>query len=262
MPTYALLGATGSTGSAILRCLLATPTQDLVVNIFIRNKAKLLEAFPSLESSPPFKVFIFEGSLNDTMLMRTCLQGVDVIFGVIATNVSSRGMSICCETAAAIIEALKFHQQQSAVYKAPTVVQLRSASVNKLLKAAMPWAVRNMAEFCFHYCYEDIRRASALFISAAEGPLEVLHYIFVDPPAIHDPEGVAPTGYSLIVDGIGKQESALSYSDLGASFCELAARRDEFRDKEVGPSATGKVNLTVDKLLPFVIAGAKGRVFG
>lgn len=262
MPTYALLGATGSTGSAILRCLLSKPPQDLTLNVFVRNKAKLLKAFPYLDSATtPFKVVVFEGTPSDTAAMQACLKDVDVAFAVIATNVSTRGLSICYDTATSIIAALKVHKQ-SPGYKVPTVIQLRSASVNKVLKAAMPWVAQNMAEFCFHYCYEDIRRASTLFIDAAADPPGLLHYIFVDPPAIHDPDGTTPTGFELIVDGKGKQKDALSYSDLGAAFCELAERREEFRDKEVGPTATGKVNMTVDKLFPFLIAGAKSRVFG
>lgn len=264
MPTYALLGATGSTGSAILRCLLSSPPQDLTLNIFVRNKAKLLAAFPSLESTPAFKVSIFEGTpTDDSTSLRACLADVEVIFAVIASNVSTPGMSICYDTAAAIIAALKYHRQQQqqgpTTSAVPTVIQLRSASINETLKAAMPWLPRTMAEFIFHHCYADLRRASALFVSSSPG---ILHYIFVDPPAIHDPEGTTPTGFKLIVDGEGEQASALSYADLGAAFVEVAARREELRGREVGPTATGEVKLTVGNLLPFLVAGVRGRVWG
>ncbi|KAK5744379.1 hypothetical protein LTR17_002089 [Elasticomyces elasticus] len=261
MPVYALLGATGSTGSAILRSLFAQPPQQLTLNIFVRNKSKLLKAFPDLESTTAFKVNIIEGTPSHATAMQDCLRDVDVAMACIATNYSTRGMSICYDTAAAIIDALQVLQKTRG-YKPPTIIQLRSASVNRTLSAAMPWVARNMAAFCFHYVYEDLRRASILLTSAAAEPPGLLHYIFVDPPAIHDPDGTTPTGFALITDGTQKQESALGYSDLGAAFCELAERRDEFRDREVGPTATGEVNLTVGILFGYLIAGLKSRILG
>ena len=51
MPTYTLLGATGSTGSAILRCLLSQPPRDLTLKVLVRTKSKLLTLFPGLEQN-------------------------------------------------------------------------------------------------------------------------------------------------------------------------------------------------------------------
>lgn len=39
MPIYTLLGATGSTGTAIVRNLLNNPPQDLKLNISVRSKS-------------------------------------------------------------------------------------------------------------------------------------------------------------------------------------------------------------------------------
>ena len=261
MPVYALLGATGSTGSAILRCLLAQSPPHLTLNIFVRDKPKLLKAFPDLESTTAIKVNIIEGTPSHATAMQECLRDVDVAMACIATNYSTRGMSICYDTATAIINALEVLQKTRG-YKRPTIIQLRSASVNRSLSAAMPWFARNMASFCFHHVYEDLRRASTLFTSTATDPPGLLYYIFVDPPAIHDPDGETPTGFALITDGTQKQESALSYSDLGAAFCEMAERREEFRNREVGPTATGEVNMTVGILFGYLIAGLKSRIMG
>ncbi|KAK3614876.1 hypothetical protein LTR56_026952 [Elasticomyces elasticus] len=200
MPLYTLLGATGSTGSAILRCLFAQPLQQLTLNIFVRNKSKLLKAFPDLESTTAFKVNIIEGTPSHGTAMQECLRDVDMAMVCIATSYSTRDMFICYDTAAAIIDALQVLQKTRG-YKPPTITQLHSAPVNRILSAAMPWLARNMASFCFHHVYEDLHRASTLFTSAAAEPLGLLHYIFVDPPAIHDPDGTTPTGYALITDG-------------------------------------------------------------
>jgi len=124
----------------------------------------------------------------------------------------------------------------------------------------MPWVAKTMASFCFHYVYEDLRRACELYESASSAGL--LQYIYVDPPSIHDPDGTVPTGYALVVEPEGPLTEMLSYSDLGAAFVELAERRDEFAGVAVGVTATGKVNVTMGKLFPFIVAGFKSRVWG
>lgn len=264
MPTYALLGATGSTGSAILRSLLSQPPEHLTLHVFVRSRSKLLKAFPDLESTTSFKVNIIEGTPSDPLAVQQCLQDVDVVMACIGTNHSTPGTSLMHDTAAAIVDALTIHRKsRGAAYKPPTVLQLRSASLNPALKAHQPWLAQQVAPFCFHHVYQDLERACKLYTAAAAAAAEspaLLHYVFLDPPAIHDPDGTTPTGYRLVLDE--KQEQALSYADLGAAFCEVARRREEFAGKAVGISATGRVNLTVGTLMGYMATGLKGRVWG
>ena len=261
MPTYALLGATGATGSAILRCLLSQPPKDLTLNIFVRSRSKLLNAFPDLEGTAAFKINIIEGTPNDSAAMQRCLKDVDVVMGCIGTNVSTPGMTLIYDTISAVIDALRIHQKtQASAYRTATVIQLRSASVNPIFKAEAPWIATRMASFLFHYVYADLERASELLVSIKANSPGLLDYIFIDPPALHDADGTTPTGYKLLLKG--KQEAALSYPDLGASFCEVARRRDEFSGKGIGPSATGAVTLTLGTTLGFVGAALKGRIWG
>jgi len=261
MPTYALLGATGSTGSAILRCLLSQPPKQLKLIIFVRNGAKLRKTFPDSESTTAFKFLIIEGTPSDGPAMQDCLKDVDVIMACIGSNVSTKGMTLIHDTATSIIKALKVHRDaEGPAYKTPTVIQLRSASLNPVYKAALPWVAQQVATFCFYYVYEDLDRACQLFASTAAESSRLLDYVFVDPPSIHDPDGTTPTGYKLILDE--KQEPMLSYADLGAAFCEVAERRDEFAGKAVGVTATGKVNETWPVLMGYMASGAKSRVWG
>ena len=261
MPTYALLGATGSTGSAILRCLLAQPPKSLVLNIFVRSEFKLRKLFPDLESTTASKTNIVEGIPSNSTTMRECLKDVDVVMACIGSNESKRGMSVSYDTATAIIDALKSNRETRGYsYKPPTIIQLRSASLNPILSAAMPWIARKMAGFCFHYVYEDLDQACKLFASSAVDSPGLLDYIFIDPPSIHDANGTMPTGYKLILDE--KQDGALSYADLGAAFCEVAERRDEFVGKGVGVTATGTVNMTWGALQGYMATGAKSRIWG
>lgn len=261
MPTYALLGATGSTGAAILRRLLNQPPTNLTLNIFVRSKSKLEKMFPNLEATSHLTVRIVEGTPENTEAMQACLKDVDVIMACIGSNVSTAGITVSYDTATAIVNALKFHRNfDSSTYRPPTIIQLRSASLNPIFKAQLAWIGQVVASFCFYYVYDDLTRACDLFISSEEKSPGLLDYIFVDPPAIHDADGTTPTGFDLILDG--PQNPVLSYADLGVAFCEIAGRKDEFHGKGVGVSATGKVNETWGVLVGYMLQGLKSRVWG
>ncbi|MCJ1291581.1 hypothetical protein MMC34_003126 [Xylographa carneopallida] len=261
MPIYALLGAIGSTRSAILRSLLSQPPPNLTLNIFVRSRSKLLAAFPDLEGTTAFKPRIIEGTPSDSTATQECLKDVDVVMACIGSNYSTPGMSLIYDTATAIIAAPKaFRKTQGVAYQTPTITQLRTASLNQNFKIALPWVAQAMVSFCLKYAYENLDRACKIFASAAVESPGLLDYIFVDPPSIHDADGTTPTGYKLIMDG--KQEAALSYADLGAAFCEVAERRAEFAGKAVGVSATGAVTQTIGTLVGYLATGAKGRVWG
>lgn len=263
MPTYALLGATGSTGSAIIRCLLAEPPHDLSLNLLVRSKSRLLEKIPDLERSSAFDATIIEGTPQDSSALQNCLDNADVVFNCIGTNEPRAGTTLIYDTTTAILAALQHHQQaKRTAYKTPTILQLRSSSLNP--QAALPWIARNMAWFLFYHIYADLDRACKLLAessTAADGT-EILHYIFIDPPSIHDADGTVRTGYKVFVDATKeKQESAISYADLGASFCEVAARKEQFKSDGVLVSATGDVNMTWGPLLGYMRQGLVSRIW-
>jgi hypothetical protein len=261
MPVYTLLGATGSTGSAIIRSLLSQPPENLELKVFVRSAPKLRKAFPDLENTLAFRTTIIEGVPSTHSATQECLANADVIMACIGSNVSTPGMSIIHDTATAVISALKTQRHtQGPAYKTPTVIQLRTASLNPTYKAALPWIAQLLVSFCFYHVYADLDRACKLYESSAAESPGLLQYIFVDPPAIHDPDGTVPTGYKLILEE--KQEPALSYADLGAAFCEVAERRGEFAGNAVGVTATGQVTQTVGKLVGYMAEGAKGRIWG
>lgn len=263
MPTYALLGATGSTGTAIIRALLSHPPQDLTLNVFVRSKVKLLQTFPDLETTPSFTVSIFPGaSTTDTAAMLPCLRDADVVFGCVGTNAASAGMTLIHDTLAAVITCLdQLRQAQGAEYKPPTVIQLRSASLNPT--STLPWIAKNMAWLFFHHIYCDLQRGCDLLITTGTADSGLLDYVFVDPPSIHDAEGVQPTGHKLFVDLAGEEQApAISYADLGEAFVEVAVRRGEFRGEGVFVGATGEVRMTWGPLMGFMGRGLWSRVWG
>jgi hypothetical protein len=259
MPTYALLGATGSAGSAVLRCLLSEPPKHLKLNILVRSKSKLLKAFPKLEETSSLRIRIVEGTSTDTAALEPCLENAAVLFMCVGQNESKRGSTLSYDTAAAIIDTLKnLRKLQGSEYRTPTTLQLRTASLNPALARQVPWLVHKIVSSCLHYNYADIKRACNLYESAAEESL--LDYIFVDPPTIHDADGTTRTGYKLILTE--KQETALSYTDLGAALCEIAERAAEFRNQAVGVTATSKVKATWGVLAGYLVGGARNRIMG
>nr|ADN06234.1 averufin oxidase-like protein [Passalora arachidicola] len=264
MPTYALLGATGATGSAVLRCLLASPPPDLELHILVRSRTKLLKAFPSLANKTDCTIRIIEGTSTSTNALQQCLEDADVAFMCVADNASTKGVSLTTDTVAAILDTLQMLRKlQASDYHAPTILQLRSASLNPKLSCQVPRFVYNIVSFCLHYNHLDVVAACELYESAAAKGL--LDYIYVDPPTIHDAFGTNRTGHKLIdcnPSVCAKQETALSYADLGASFVEIAERREQFRNQPVGVTATGKAKETWGVLAGYLFDGARGRVRG
>lgn len=268
---WALFGATGATGSSVLRSLLRAPPAGVQLNIQVRSKPKLLTTFPVLEKealAAGLPISIIEGDATDALVLDECLEGAEVIIMCIGQNGSHKGTTLYSDTAAAVVSSLRrlrYQHQKLGTdnYRAPTIVQLRSASLNKALARQVPKVVHKMVSFCLHHSYMDLERACNLYAAAAAEKAErgeaLLHYVFVDPPTIHDAEGRDRTGYKLI--GSEKQETALSYADLGEAMVEVGQRAAELRGQAVGVSATGHVKETWDVLGGYLMSGAKGRIW-
>lgn len=261
MPTHALLGATGATGSAVLRCYLDTPPKDLTLNIFIRSKAKLLKAFPDLESTSSINITIIEAPLTDTEALQSCLRGSEIIHMCIATNNAKPGNSISQDGAQAIVAALtELKTEQDSSYVKPTVIVLRAAPVNPDLEGHMPRLLSGWLWFVLWHVYSDLEKASKIYADAASG---LLDYVFVDPPGLFDADGPERTGHRLILGGdTGEASAGVNYADLGAAFLEIVERKGECAGKGVGVSATGKVREDWGTLMWYQVEGLKGRVWG
>lgn len=261
MPTHALLGATGATGSAVLRHYLDVPPKDLNLNIFIRSKAKLLKAFPNLESISSIRISITEAPLTDTKALQICLRGVEIVHMCIASNDAKPGNSVSQDGAKAItaaLTALKAEHQSS--YAKPTVLVIRAAPLNPVLESHVPALVSRWLWFVLYHVYSDLEKASKIYENEAAG---LLDYVFVDPPALFDADGPERTGHRLILDGdTGEASAGVNYADLGVAFVEIADRKVELAGKSVGVSATGKVREEWGTLLWYQLAGLKGRVWG
>jgi len=257
MPKYVLLGATGATGSAVLRSILGDPPQDLQLEVIVRSEQRLRKRFPGLQTEA-IGIHIVEGQCTDPTVLRACCSSATTIFACVGANESKPGMSLVYDTANAIVTALHDIQGElGGAYQAPTVVQLRTASLNEAMSRRSPAWVTSFVKWGMYHLYLDISRACALYESLAAPKLledgsqplaraPLIKYIYADPPTVHDADGTECTGYKLIVDE--EYPSAISYADLGAAMYELGRRQEEFSNQALGVVATGKPKETWNAL--------------
>lgn len=261
MPIYALLGATGATGSAVLRCLLSEPPKELKLRVLVRSRRKLEHKFPNLTGSSSFDIEIIEGQANDEDATRRCIEGCDVIFNCIGTNDVSPGQTIVQDSASSIIAALRLcREKDPESYRKPVVLLLRTSGLNDHLSRDKSWISVNFGRWGLWNSYSDLEEARDRLAAAAMETPGLLENITVDPPTIHDPDGTERTGYKLSVDD--PPPPSLNYADLGAAFCEIAERREEFVGQAVGVGATGKVNENWPEVLGYLLRASRRRVVG
>ena len=255
---HQLLGATGSTGSATLHYLLETRPKDLRLNIFVRNKAKLLAALPQLEQTSSPEIHIYVAPITDHQTLSKCLSGAEVIYNCIADNKSKRGMDIAQQAAASIIEALKQLGTQE-LQEPPVVLMNRTMYWNETVDNDMSSFERKVAIFFLYYVYTDIKKAELLYRHEAEQPKPILSYILMDGPGLHDSTNMERTGHQLVLthDKVGKE---LNYADFGAAWVEAGSRKGELRNREVAVNATGNVRTEYLVLLGYLWQGLLARI--
>ncbi|KAI4271434.1 MAG: hypothetical protein L6R38_006877 [Xanthoria sp. 2 TBL-2021] len=210
MPTYAILGATGKTGGALLELLQKGPSNN--INAYVRSKVKLLEQRPGLEKNKNVK--IFEGSLSDIPLIASTLNPrVDAAFCVLATNENIPGVRIAQDTASSVIAALCHLRNEDIHFKPPKLIFLSSASLNAAMLGEFPAAVEAIITRAMSHVYADLR--------FAEENLR-LHRSWLDATFVQ-PGGLTEDvqkGHKLSVDKAS--DGFVSYLDLAAGMIEIA----------------------------------------
>jgi N-acetyl-gamma-glutamylphosphate reductase len=120
MPKYAVLGATGQTGSELVK-FLSTRT-DVHLHIYARSQSRLDEKLPDINLD---RCTTFVGSIEDTDLISNCIRSTDAVFAVVATNVNQPKCYVARQTADSIIKALKVLSNESEnTFVCPTIVFL------------------------------------------------------------------------------------------------------------------------------------------
>ena len=215
MPTYAILGATGKTGGALVDLLVQAPNTK--INAYVRSKAKLLTQRPALKNKPNVKVF--EGSLSDIRLLASALvPDVDAAFCVLGSNENIPGIRIAQDSANSVIAALCHIRDKETSYKPPKLIFLSSGSLNPIMSAKLPAVGRWIAAHGMSHVYADL--------GLAEENLRLhkswLDVTFVQPSALTED---VQKGYKLSVDEMAEGSPFVSYLDLAAGMIEIAQSR-------------------------------------
>lgn len=158
--TYAILGATGSTGSELLKLLL--PGNDIKLNVYARSRSKLHALGPDSADSAHVTEYI--GDLEDKQLLKDCLRGATVIFSTVAQNNNEPGCSIAQRTSYVIVSALEALRAEAKdngeTWKSPTLVFLSSSALNPVLMASFPKLLEYILHSACYYVYRDLRLAT------------------------------------------------------------------------------------------------------
>lgn len=230
MPMYAILGATGNTGQAILSTLLQSP--ETTIHVLVRSRKKLLGQNPSIAAKQNVK--IHEGDISDIPKVASCIAyPCSAVFSCVATNENVPGCSIGLDTAHAVVAALFRLRLSDPTVNLPRIIVMSSAVINDKLSRETPRVVRKLLYTSFSHVYADLEKAEKYYRLHRTW----LTVTFIQPGGlVHD----APCGHTLSTE---REHTFLSYADLAAGFIEAANFNDKYDWKCVSVLPTGKTRI-------------------
>ncbi|KAL4951129.1 hypothetical protein BDW69DRAFT_201649 [Aspergillus filifer] len=208
MPAYAVLGATGNTGSALIENLLTNSSST--IHAYCRNKPKLLRALPHLADNK--NVHIFEGAITDLSLIHACVRNTRAVFLTVTTNDNVPGCRLSQESAQTVLDALQKVRTEEPDIPLPKLVLLSSATIDPHLCRRMPKIFVPIMKTAASNVYADLIRTEKI-LRANEDWIKTVYI---------KPGGLSvdiQRGHKLDFD---EQESFISYLDLAAAMLEAA----------------------------------------
>ncbi|OCT49992.1 Oxidoreductase AflX [Cladophialophora carrionii] len=213
---YAILGATGNCGTALIDNLLRR--SDTVVRAYCRSRTKLLRSMPDLKEDG--KVKIFEGSIQDVELVASCVYNCRAVFLVISTNDNIPGCRMAQDTATTVIDALKLLRKREMVHNdgdlkagpmtMPKLILLSSSTIDSHFSRHMPYLLRSVLLCSASHVYRDVAEAEKL-IRAED---KWLTGIYMKPGALSVDK---QRGHAV---SLTDQDGPVSYLDLAAAMIE------------------------------------------
>ncbi|KAL4784963.1 hypothetical protein BJX76DRAFT_367261 [Aspergillus varians] len=216
MPTYAVLGATGSTGSALIQNLLRNPSNH--INAYCRNKPKLLRLLPELVDNT--HVSIYEGSIKDLALIHACVR-------------NTRAAAVYQDSTQTVLDALQQIRTEKPNTRLPQLILLSSATLDPHLSRTMPSWFLPIMKTAASNVYADLIETERI-LRANESWVKTIYI---------KPAGLSvdiQRGHKLDFDG---QESFISYLDLAAAMLEAADEETgmyDGRNIKLSPTALGR----------------------
>lgn len=212
MSTYALLGATGQVGQAILTILLQDPSRK--VNTFVRSRTKLETLSPEACRATD-RVQIFEGDIKKIDVLAECIAGTRAVFMAIAAVSNEPNCRIAQDSAEAVVQALTYLKEQGRPLP-PQLVVLSSAETEAKFSAGIPWPMRDILFASSPNIYHDLMKAETYL----RGHADLASSTFVKPGGLsHDRQ----VGHKLSTEA---QQTFISYLDMAAGMVEVAEDTD------------------------------------
>jgi uncharacterized protein YbjT (DUF2867 family) len=241
MPTYAVLGATGNTGQSLLQVL--TQTSNNKIHAYCRSKSKLEHLQPDIVADS--KVQVFEGSLNNTELIRDCIKDTHAVFLAVAVSGNVPGNTIAQDTARVVITALQELRNSNPAMKLPTLIVLSAAPTEPEFTKDMPSFALILLLLAESNIYTDLTFAEAILRKEA-------HWIsvtFVKPGALSID---AQKGHKITMRG---PKGIVSFMDLAAAMVEVADGGEEWEGKSVSVDPVARDVVFPWRNVPLLVMG-------
>ncbi|GMF81681.1 unnamed protein product [Aspergillus oryzae] len=215
MRRYAILGATGNTGQALLNVLLQSP--DNQIHAYCRSASKLNRLYPEITQHRQVKVW--EGSLEDVSLLSECIRGTRAVFMVVAIPDNMPYCTIAQDCTNAVLNALK-RLQVEGCQSLPKLIVLSSASLEDSLCADVPPLIHRILNIAAGNLYSDLAEAEKTLRAEK-------HWVsttFVKPGGlVHDVQ----RGHTLSTT---TAKTPVSFLDVAAGMVEIANVDDKRYD--------------------------------
>ena len=222
---YAILGATGQTGAALLKHLLKQ--SDVHLNLYARSATRLRSQNAQLDSNPA--VTIYAGDLSDNHLLVSCLRSCSVIFSVLATNINAPGTCIAQRSAHSVVTALEQLRKESSdsqAWQCPTVIMLSSTSLNPKFASHAPFAAW-VASKALHYIYSDL--TAAIDYYRKDHPWIPMVQAQASGLVPNKPYDLEPT----VQVSLDQVTEVISYNDLARGMVMIAEEYHVWKGKDV-----------------------------
>jgi putative NADH-flavin reductase len=211
--TYAILGATGNTGTSLIKVLLAQHP-EAHIHAYCRNKTKLFRLLP--DAADDKRMVVFEGDMLDVELLANCVRGTKAIFHAVSTNTNIPNLSVGQDSCAALVQALEQIKAADADAVIPRLVLLSSCSGTDALCTNLNGVFRSLLRMSESNIYGDLAKAEALLRSRED----LVKTVYIKPGGLSLD---VQSGHQLVTD---RQETFISYLTLAGGMVEAADAPD------------------------------------
>lgn len=161
---YAVVGATGNCGLALMELLLKK--DGVKINACCRNRQKLYRLLPGAIDNK--RITIYEGSIQDEELLADCSRGCRAVFLTASTNDNVPGCHISQDLAHGIIGAFKKLRKENdgagkeASVALPKLCLLSSSTIDDHLSRHMGTIFRGILTRSAFHVYEDLKQGEKI----------------------------------------------------------------------------------------------------